>query len=70
MQKTLSINTHTADANTAADVERRHYTVAQLIAELNNYDGDTEIVIKDLGTGKYGSISFQGISDVKSEPQA
>lgn len=67
MQKTLSINAHTADAANASDVERRHYTVAQLIAELNKYDGDTEVVIKDLGTGKYGSIDFQGVSIVKSE---
>lgn len=67
MQKTLTINTHTADENNAFEVERRHYTVAQLIAELDQYDDDTEVVIKDLNTGKYGSIDFQGVSGVPAE---
>lgn len=56
------INTHEADNNSAGEVERRHYTVAQLIAELQQCDGNAEIVIKKLGTGKFGSINFQGIT--------
>lgn len=67
MQTTLSINIHTPDAELAAEVERRHYTVAQLIAELDQYDDDAEIVIKDLGTGKFSSIDFQGVSVVRPE---
>lgn len=56
------INTHEADANTADEVERKHYTVAQLIVELQRYDGETEIVVKNLHTGKYASINYQGLS--------
>lgn len=60
--KTITINTHEATDNTAADVERKHYTVAQLIAELQNCDPEAEVVIKNLNTGKYGSINFQGVT--------
>lgn len=67
MQKTLSINVHTADVENANEVERRHYTVAQLIAELKRYDEDTQVIIKDLGTGKYGSIAFHGVDGVRAE---
>lgn len=63
--KTLSINVHDQVSDTAIEVERRHYTVAQLIAELQKYDADTEIVIKNLSTGSYGSINFQGLSVVR-----
>lgn len=62
MTKQVIINTHEADNNTASDVERRHYTVAQLIAELNQCDSAAEVVIKNLKTGKFGSIDFQGIT--------
>lgn len=65
--KTLSINVHDQVADTAIEVERRHYTVAQLIAELQKYDGDTEVVVKNLATGSFGSINFQGLSLVKEE---
>jgi len=67
MQKTLSINVHEQDLPDVIMVDRRHYTVAQLIAELSKYDGETEIVVKNLSTGNYGSIDFQGLTAIKSE---
>ena len=59
---TLAINIFETESDTSSDVERRHYTVGQLIAELKEYDGETEIVIKNCLTGKYGAIDFQGLS--------
>ena len=70
MQKTLSINVHTPDAKSAADVDRRHYTVAALIAELNKYDGETVVVVNHLAAGKFGSIDYQGLSLHESEPSS
>lgn len=64
---TLTINVHDQSDATASAVERRHYTAAQLIAELQKYDGNTEIIIKNLNTGLYGSIDFQGLSNAKAE---
>lgn len=59
----LVINTHEATDDTAEAVDRKHYTVDQLIAELKKYDGRSEVVIKNLNTGKYGSIDFQGLAN-------
>lgn len=56
------INTHEADANSAAEVDRQHYTVATLIAQLKNCDPNATLVIKNLNTGKFGSINFQGVN--------
>ena len=56
------INTHEADAKSAPEVDRQHYTVATLIAELNQCDPNASVVIKNLNTGKFGCINFQGIS--------
>lgn len=56
------INTHEADADKANEVDRRHVTVANLIAQLQQLPGDAEIVIKNLNTGKYGSLNFQTLS--------
>lgn len=56
------INTHEATKTTANDVERKHYTVGQLIAELKQYDGDAPVIIKNLNTGNFGSIDFQGLT--------
>lgn len=64
---TLIINVHEQIDETSTQVERRHYSVAQLIAELQKYDGSSEIVIKNLNTGKYGSIDFQGLSTERVE---
>jgi len=38
MSNSIVLNTHEATEDTANNVERRHYTVAQLIAELKKYD--------------------------------
>lgn len=65
--KTLALNVHEQDSPDVIMVDRRHYTVAQLIAELQKYDGETEIVIKNLNTGNYGSINFQGLSLINQE---
>jgi len=59
---TLTINVHEQTNLKSTEVERRHYTAAQLIAELQKYDGSSEIIIKNLNTGTYGSIDFQGLS--------
>lgn len=58
----LIINVHSQDQAMANDVDRRHYTVKALIAELSKYDDNDELVIRDLNTGKFGSIDFQGLT--------
>lgn len=58
----LAINIHEQDDNSASKVERKHYTVAQLIAELSKYNSDDGIVVRNLATGKFGSIDFQGLT--------
>lgn len=63
MTKALAINVHIEPTTTTAgQIERRHYTVAALIAELQKYEGNTEVVVKDLNTGSFGSIDFRGLS--------
>lgn len=58
----VAINTHEADVDNANEVDRRHVTVANLIAQLQQYPADAEVVIKNLNTGKYGSLNFQTLS--------
>lgn len=62
MANIVVINTHEASDKTAESVERRHYTVAALIAELQRFDGSAEVVVKNLNTGTFGSIDFQGVA--------
>lgn len=62
MTAQVIINTHEATNKHAEYVQRRHYTVAQLIAELQKYDEEATVIIKNLNTGKYGSINFRGVT--------
>lgn len=62
MTTILTINIHEEDEFQSKDIDRRHYTVAQLIAELKAFDGDTPIVIKKLNRDTYCSIDFRGVS--------
>lgn len=62
MTTILTINIHEEDEFQSKDIDRRHYTVAQLIAELKAFDGDTPIVIKKLDRTAYCSIDFRGVS--------
>ena len=62
MTTVLTINIHEEDEFQSKDIDRRHYTVAQLIAELKAFDGDTPIVIKKLNRAAYCSIDFSGVS--------
>lgn len=58
----LALNIHEQTEATASEVERKHYTVAQLIAELNRYNSDDTVIVRNLATGKFGSLDFQGLT--------
>lgn len=58
----LVINIHEQTGDKASDVERKHYTVSQLIAELKKYNDDDEVSVRNLATNKFGSIDFQGLT--------
>lgn len=65
--KTLAINVHDQSDSSPKDVERKHYTVAILIAELRRYDPNADVVIKNLNTGTFGSIDFHGLTPIREE---
>ena len=63
MKGTTTVNTITINVHITGNTERRHYTVAQLIAELQTKSPEATVIIKDLNTGTVGSIDFQGLSN-------
>lgn len=64
---TVKINLHNEKVAKANDVARRHYTVAQLIAELKQFDPEATIVAQDMLTNEYQALDFRGVERVEEE---
>jgi len=63
IMKSITINVHIEkEAKSFTDIERRHYTVGQLIAELQQYEKSVEIVVLNMNNGSYGSLDFMGVT--------
>ena len=61
----VKINLHNEKAKTAEAVARRHYTVKQLIAELEQLNPEAYVVAQDMLTNEYQALDFRGIETVK-----
>lgn len=63
----VKINLHNEKATKASGVARRHYTVGQLIAELQCYNKDAIVVAQDMLTNEFQALDFRGVETVREE---